>query len=748
LCLSALPWVTGIVVGLFVMSTLPGLRPRPGYDLVLDGLLNNAAYALIAALCLARAVAATRYHRSWFALAAGLALYGAGNIVWTLLVRTQEPPPFPSLADGLWLSFYPSAFIAMVLLVREIAEELPLSMWLDGVIGGLAVASFAAALLAPVLAVTGGSASAVLTTLAYPLLDVLLLLVVTAVLALFSWRPPPGLWLLAAGLILLAVTDGVYLFSAAAGTYEPGGPSDGGWVLATLAVALAPGGAERRAGVVLPPWVLLGIPVGAALAALALLVYGQVHQMHPVAIVLSAATVVVALARLVVTFREVSRLEHSHRLALTDDLTGLGNRRAFYDRVHLGRCTAARQGRRGALLLLDLDRFKEVNDSLGHHAGDELLRQVASRLGGALHGADDFLARLGGDEFAVLLYEVEGDGAEAAAERVREALAPPFCLDAATVRIAASVGISLFPEQGDDASALLRCADIAMYRAKGQRCGHVTYSPAEDRRDGQDRLRTLEELRHAVLSRTLAVHYQPKVDARTRAVSGVEALVRWDHPTRGLLLPEAFLRQAEDAGLMRELTDGVLGQSLDQVRRWWDNGRELSVAVNLSASSLVDAELPQRVQAALLDRLLPAAALQLEITEGLFMGDQVRACSVLGELRQLGVRIAVDDFGTGYSSLGYLRDLPIDELKLDRSFVEPMTGDVRAAAIVRSTIELAHTLGLTLVAEGVEDAAALDLLTRAGCDQVQGFFFAPPLPAADLERWLDERCLALQAAHT
>ena len=732
-------WAAAVlVVVAFVASTVPDVRPRPGYDPVLDGVLNNLAYAASAAVCWARACRASSYRRSWVVLALGLSLYGTGNIVWTVLVRTQDPAPFPSVADAFWLAFHPAAFVALGLIIRDVAPNLPVSVWLDGVIGGLAASSFAAAFVGPILTVTGCDPAAVITTLAYVVLDFLQLLVVAAVLTLFSWRPPQEVWFLVAGLVLFMAADAAYAFATAAETYQPGGLTDALWVLATVAVALAPGRAERARGVALPPWVLLGIPVTATLCALSLIVYDQFGEVHPVAVLLAAATSVVALARLIVTHHAVSRLEHSHRMALTDDLTGLGNRRAFYNRALEARWGTAGEGRQAALLLLDLDRFKDVNDSLGHHAGDDLLRQVATRLQGAMRARDDLLARLGGDEFAAWFPGADAQAAEAVAERMHEVLSPPFVVEGVTVRASASIGISLQPQHGEDVTTLLRCADIAMYRAKGERRGHAVYSVTEDAVDGHV-LRTLEELRHAIQSRTLVVHYQPKVDARTLSVSGVEALVRWNHHTRGLLSPEAFLRLAEDARLMPALTDAVLEQALDQVSVWRRAGRDLTVAVNLSASSLADADLSKRIRDALAERGLPTAALQLEITEDLIVGDRDLARLVLTELRNLGMRIAVDDFGTGYSSLAYLHELPIDEVKLDRSFVLPMVEDPRAAAIVTSTIELAHRLGLTLVAEGVEDEATVELLASASCDEVQGYFFSAPLPAPALERWLDRR---------
>ena len=725
----------------FVVSTLPGVRPFSGYNLVLDGWLNNIAYMLSPVVCLVRSRGASSFRRSWRILAAGLTLYGLGNVYWTIVIRPLDPEPFPSLADGLWLSFYAFAFVALLLVVREMAERLPLSLWLDGIVAGFAVAAVMTVVAGPVLAVTGGSAAAVVTTLAYPLLDVVLLLMVTAVLALFRWRPPIGLWFLAGGLTAFVVADLVYLFHAANGTYQPGGLNDSAWVLATLLMAFAPGWPRRPSGVTLPSFVLLGIPVIASVVAVGLLASANEHRLHPIAVFLAAATIIAALGRLIVTFREVRTLAHSRQLALTDELTGLGNRRAFYEQVESE--MRKLDARTGALLLLDLDRFKEVNDSLGHHAGDDLLCHVAARLGDCLHGKGDLLARLGGDEFALFLVDVDAAGAELVAQRIHAALAPPVNVDAVTVRVDASIGIALYPNHGTAVAHLLRRADIAMYHAKAGRVGHAFYSHAGDSTGGEDRLRTLEELREAVLGGGLVVHYQPKVDSRTRRVGGVEALVRWNHPTRGLLFPDSFLPLAEQTGLMRDLTVAVLAQSLDQVKLWRDAGRDLSVAVNLSASSLVDVELPRRVSDILYSRGLPATSLELEITEDFLMGDRERARDILTQLRALGIRVSVDDFGTGYSSLAYLRELPIDQLKLDRSFVMPMAEDPRAAAIVRSTIELAHSLGMTLVAEGVEDESTAEQLAVSGCDESQGFYFSEALPAGQLERWLDRRAVAI-----
>ena len=401
-------------------------------------------------------------------------------------------------------------------------------------------------------------------------------------------------------------------------------------------------------------------------------------------------------------------------------------------------------GRR-ALLLLDLDKFKEVNDSLGHHVGDLLLIDVGARLRRELDQRD-LLARLGGDEFAVLLRNTDRDRAARVAVQLRDALAEPFVLAGMALHSSVSIGIAAFPDDGLDLSSLLRKADIALYKAKSSGEGHHLYGSADDTH-GADRLRTMDELRTAMTTDGLVLHYQPKADLPSGDVRGVEALVRWQHPTRGLLYPDDFIGLVEEAGLMREMTRIVLAQALDQVAAWRARGRHLTVAVNLSASSLVDAGLPDEVAEMLTSRGVPPCALRLEITEEFLMADRDRARAILTRLRDGGIQIAVDDFGTGYSSLAYLRDLPIDELKLDRSFVLPMDDDPRAAALVASTIALAHSLGLRMVAEGVENSVAYAELTRLGCDQVQGYFVSRPIPADELEVWLRDAEPGLAVDH-
>jgi EAL domain-containing protein (putative c-di-GMP-specific phosphodiesterase class I) len=313
-----------------------------------------------------------------------------------------------------------------------------------------------------------------------------------------------------------------------------------------------------------------------------------------------------------------------------------------------------------------------------------------------------------------------------------------FELQRMALHVDASIGVALSPQHATDVNGLLQRADIALYAAKANRGGFAVYdSAAAD--PSADRLRTVEELRTALASDQLVLHYQPKVTLPDGHVGGVEALVRWWHPDYGLRYPDAFLPLIEEAGLMALLSDRVLALALDQIVEWREEGLPpITVAVNLSASSTVDAGLPARVGAALAERGLPGTVLALEITEQFLMADRVRARAVLTELRSLGVTISIDDFGTGYSSLAYLRDLPVDELKLDRAFVAPLADDARAANLVRSTIDLAHSLGLRMVAEGVEDQATADELARYGCDLIQGFHLGRPMPAAQLGDWLEQ----------
>jgi diguanylate cyclase (GGDEF)-like protein len=451
----------------------------------------------------------------------------------------------------------------------------------------------------------------------------------------------------------------------------------------------------------------------------------------------SIALLVVGFGVLLISWRTWRSYQKMlHQLSLTDDLTGLPNRVLLHDRFQQAVKSARRNGGQSAVLLLDLDQFKEINDTLGHHRGDQLLQMVSARLSTVLR-AGDTLARLGGDEFAIMLHSTDGTGgALAAAERVEQALLANFVIADVPLHVGASVGIAVYPDHGETIDLLMQHADVAMYRAKTSGSGHAAYEPEHDEYS-TDQLSLVAELRDAIDRDGLELHYQPILDLGSGRMTGVEALVRWWHPVRGMVMPNDFIPAAERTGLIRPLTSWVLATGLRQLRTWRDEGRELTLAVNLSPKSLTDPELLFDISFALLDSGIDARHLVLEVTETSFISDPGRSTEALEEIRRLGVTVSIDDFGTGYSSLAYLRNLPIDEVKIDRSFVAGLTSNAADRSIVESTITLAHSLGFVVVAEGIEDEITLDRLRALGCDFAQGYHLGRPKRAAELESVFD-----------
>jgi diguanylate cyclase (GGDEF)-like protein len=424
--------------------------------------------------------------------------------------------------------------------------------------------------------------------------------------------------------------------------------------------------------------------------------------------------------------------------AMYDQLTGLANRSLFRARVgqelERDRYTQAGVG----VLILDMDHFKDVNDTLGHSEADALLQAIAQRVQEAA-APEDLVARLGGDEFGVLVTDVPGPGVlRALAVKIRSLLDDPFVIAGLRLGVTPSIGIAWAPEHGSDADSLLRRADVAMYRAKVQRTGIEFYDPTSDPYS-PERLVLAAQLRDGIARGELVLHYQPKLSIDTGEVVGVEALVRWRHPTRGLMPPGEFIELAERTDVIGALTMNVLRMAIGQMASWRRVGIEVPVAVNLPAQMLLDRDLPGDVASLLARNGLQAGSLVLEITEGSLIHDPHGSAQILDRLDEMGVRIAVDDFGTGYSSLAWLKRFPVREIKVDRSFVTDLATNESDAAIVRSTIELGRALGLTVVAEGVETAEVLEQLAVYGCDVAQGFLISRPVPAAQLVTWLRAR---------
>lgn len=431
-------------------------------------------------------------------------------------------------------------------------------------------------------------------------------------------------------------------------------------------------------------------------------------------------------------------IERLHTLATTDSLTGLHNRTLFLDRLD----QAIASARRGSsqpqvvLMLMDLDHFKEINDTLGHPAGDAILRMVAERLKALLRDADT-LARLGGDEFAILLPDAK-DGrktAEKVAQNILASFTKPFLHAGQELYLGAGIGIAIFPEHGEEVDTLLSRADVAMYGAKHRDTPYVFYDAASDPHTPQ-RLQLTADLRRAIEQQEFVLHYQPQIDLKNRCVVGVEALIRWNHPQLGLVAPDQIIPVAERTGLINPITDWVVAEALRQCQAWHAAGFPLRISVNMTARSFQQPDLVSKLNEQIQSIGALPNCLEIEITESVLMVDIEHVANVLKEMHETGITITIDDYGTGYSSLAYLKQLPLHTLKIDKSFVLDMVRDENDAVIVRSTIDLAHNLGYHVVAEGVEDQDTLDLLFILGCDRVQGYFISRPIPAAELEQWL------------
>ena len=728
----ALGVVLVLQLALFSASTVPGVRSGPDFVVWLDGWLQGSIY-LTAAL-LAGSVAAQRGPSKlvWWLVAVALGLRAAAFTVYLGHLRFERPPPVPSVADAGWLGMCVVLMAALVVLGASRLRRLSRTLVLDAVVGALAVTAVTTGLLWETLdrvAGPGQATAAVATNLAYPVMDITLLIVVVALLYSFDLRPPQPVWWLAAGIVGFAVTDAIFLYLSVHGRFHPGLPIAALSAVSTAVIAAsglvrdATAAEESRRDAV----PRLAVPTLSAVTCLLVLVYAALTDVPTFSAVTAAAGLLAAMVRASVSFQELRAVAQVRREARTDELTGLANRRAFNEAFAATLRHRDPQDRL-ALLILDLDNFKDVNDTLGHHYGDELLTLVAPRLQHALRSGDQ-IARIGGDEFALLLAGAGSGLAVQVAERLRAGLRRPLTVAGQELVVTGSIGIAVFPDHGTDPAELLRHADLAMYDAKNTRTGQTIYR-VEQHAVSTERLRSSDALRRAIDGDELVVHYQPQVSLATGAVVGVEALVRWQHPQQGLLGPASFLPQAETAGLMRLVTLDVVEKSLRQCARWRADGHDLSVAVNLSVTNLFDLGFPDAVGTALAEVGLPGEALVFELTEDLLMADPARGRRVIGELRRAGITMFVDDYGTGYSSLSYLLDLhELGSLKLDRSFVTALDRDRRAEAIVASTIARAASLDLELVAEGVETAEVRDRLTELGCLLAQGYFFSRPVPA-------------------
>ena len=430
--------------------------------------------------------------------------------------------------------------------------------------------------------------------------------------------------------------------------------------------------------------------------------------------------------------------------AMHDGLTTLPNRILLHDRLQQSILISLREKKMFALIMMDIDQFKVINDTLGHHAGDLVLQEVAVRLQNVLRGSDT-VARLGGDEFAILLTTISGrDGVVIATQKILETIRQPLKLENRTLHIGISLGIVLFPEHGDSAEKLMRRADVAMYSAKRGRSGFSIYDAKQDIES--EKLGFLQnDLQVAIEQNQFVLHYQPKIDLVSNRICGVEALIRWQHPEEGLIFPDSFIPILEQNGLIKPLTRNVLKMALQQLTEWQQQGVTLPIAINISAINLQDPSFPDQVLEIMRNFSVPASLLEMEITETALMQDPLRAIETVKKLCKIGIVISIDDFGTGYSSMAYLKQLVVAKIKVDKSFVIDMIKNENDNIIVRSTIDLAHNLGLTVVAEGVETQEAFDRLKSLGCDTAQGYHMGRPVAVDQMNEWLAESNWGLES---
>jgi diguanylate cyclase (GGDEF)-like protein len=677
----------------------------------------------------------------WLLLAAGYACLGVAR-AWTAAAG-RPVRGLDGLAAADWLAIgYPLLVAATgLLLLRERGPRWLPGMWWDGAVVALGALALGAAAIGWMLGAQAGGAVRASVVMGFPVLEVALSagLLVTAAVA----RPAAtGLWWVSGGVALAASSDVAWYAAAIRGRQPSTAALEvglaTGYALAGVAAArVVTGGPPRtrRPSGPLAARFRAVLPAGAFVLASTVLVGAAllVDDVPRPAGVLALGCLVLGLVRAFLEAHRVDAVAPDPEAVTgrTDDLTGLANRLALSEAL-----TADADPGEGwalwtdqiALLLVDLDRFKDVNDALGHEAGDLLLTEVGSRLQSVLRPTQ-LLARLGGDEFAVLLPGAGRLPAARVAGKLRAALEEPFEIRGSRLHVQASVGVATCRLPSGEPGDLLRRADVAMYRAKESGAGVEVYEPQLDHHSA-DRLKRIDELRSALLRGDLEVHLQPQVDLRSGQVVGAEALARWRHPQDGVLLPDAFLPLAAQTGLLGPVAALVLDRALQACATWWHAQRRVPVSVNLTALDLRSPGLPEIVAAALRRHGLPPGALRVEITEEAMLTDRVATSALLRRWRADGVSVAIDDYGTGYSSLAYLRELPVDELKLDRVFVADLQRRT-TATIVKHTIAMAHGLRLHVVAEGVEDEATARTMADLGCDVGQGLYFGAAMGSAD-----------------
>ncbi len=752
-------WIAGgaAILVAFVVWVVSGASQGTSVAAASDIMLVALTVPVIALVALAARSKSGRTRLAWLALTFGLVAWATGQAIWTYYEVVLKEEPFPSPADAAFLLFPVASCVALLILPGDDAGPFRGRALLDGLIvaGSLFVVGWVT-ILGPVYSAGETDRLALAVALAYPLSDVVVLTMAAVVLVRSGSGDRLPLTLVTVGVACIALSDSLFAYLAAQNAYNSGGALDIGWVAGLLFIA---GGAvaSRRPGreipgvLELPSWASIWLPyVPLLVASITAAANPRELLRYPLVQVVAGLLVVAVLARQFLAVSENRRLVTAvAEQALRDPLTGLANRARFNERLNHAMEQFEREGVSVGVISMDLNDFKLVNDNLGHHVGDELLSGVANRLLNSVRSGDT-VARPGGDEFC-LVVSGSAESAHLVADRVVRAFDQPFMVAGHQLPMRPSVGLAV-AEPGEQllAEELLERADTAMYIAKrsGNR-GVQVYDPQmtlaaadSDEMFGQTSttseagglaaIELLGDFRQAIANSELALVYQPKFDLFTSRIVGVEALLRWNRPDGRVVTPKDFLPLVHRHGLTGAVTDFVLNRALDDALVWRAASFDVPVAVNLFAASLTNLGIPAKITQAVAERGLPPSTLTVEITEDMFLDNKERTRAVLEALRDNGIRIAIDDFASGYSALPYLRELPIDEVKLNRQFIAPILADSRAASVVRAVMQLADGLGLTTVAEGIENAETANWLRDQGCRIGQGYFLCPPVPPAEL----------------
>lgn len=731
--------IATLLVTTYIASLILMHRPISGYNSFWDGWMGNIVSSLPLVPVLLRVRRSTKLRGAWITMAAGIILYNAADLIYLLHDQNLTPIPSPAPSDVPYLLSYVAFVGAVVLMTQHRYGRTIHSLQLDGAVAGLSLAALAALFWFNHVLIAAGQPLQLLVRMSYPLFDLVLLVVLVSGIASSRYRPNFATALMMSGFMFFVVGDIIYLNQQVSNTYRPGTLLDGTWVIALWLIGLAASVPEdrraaHRSSTSALPDSFAAVPIVFALLAVATLGVAVVERSSRTAAFFAIGALCVVVLRMALTLRDVKSVEQAtYLVSRVDELTGLANRRSFIEST--GELLASLPtSRQMGLILIDLDGFKEVNDSLGHACGDDLLRVVGRRFSRKV-GTRASIARIGGDEFACAMVFDHFDDLVELSNGLEAALADPISLDGVLVRVRVSIGIAIYPEHGMTQVELMRSADVAMYEAKRHHSSICLYHADFDF-NSRERLAMIGDLRAAIELDQLVLHFQFTQDFHSGEIHGVEALVRWQHPTRGLVYPDDFIPTAERVGLIVPLTRVVLRKALSEMVRLDRNGHRLNMSVNISHLDLVDEKLPNYITMLLMEFGVESERLTLEVTESSLGEDSLRTRHSIEQLRALGVRISIDDFGVGYSSMSQLLELPIDELKIDKTFVFALESDVRARAVISSTIELGRALNVTVVAEGIETFSNHEMLRSLGADIAQGYYIARPKTSEEVDEYL------------